>query len=181
MTPYPLSGVALAAGQAEADPPPPPPPLTASMREALRAAAPADAGPGSVLTDVLTPMQEGNAPAPEAAAPQGVSVTLPLPGFPPPAANQGTTGGAPKPLAKPDRRALPPPFLSPPFPSSEYQGYPLVGVPPDTTQYPLMKAIQGTPYGDVLIDNRIRVYGWVNASGNWSSSKHSNMPDSYWI
>jgi hypothetical protein len=44
-----------------------------------------------------------------------------------------------------------------------------------------MKAIQGTPYGDVLIDNRIRVYGWVNASGNWSSSKHSNMPDSYWI
>ena len=39
------------------------------------------------------------------------------------------------------RRALPAPFASPPFPSAEYQGYPLIGVPPDSSVYPLMKAI----------------------------------------
>lgn len=31
------------------------------------------------------------------------------------------------------RRALPAPFASPPFPSAEYQGYPLIGVPPSDT------------------------------------------------
>src|SRR5262249_49560282 len=42
------------------------------------------------------------------------------------------------------RRALPSPWDSPPFPSSEYQGYPLIGVPPpDPGQYPIMKAIYG--------------------------------------
>jgi hypothetical protein len=90
--------------------------------------------------------------------------------------------GAPKATEKPpDRRALPPAFPSPPFPSSEYQGYPLVGVPPDTSQYPLMKAIQGTYFGDFLNTYRTRVYGWLNASANWSTSKNSNTPDSYWI
>jgi hypothetical protein len=44
-----------------------------------------------------------------------------------------------------------------------------------------MKALQGTWYGDILNRERIRVYGWVNASGNWSTSKNSNTPDSYWI
>jgi hypothetical protein len=44
-----------------------------------------------------------------------------------------------------------------------------------------MKAIQGTWFGDILNDNRIRMYGWLNASANWSTSKNSNMPDSYWI
>ncbi len=88
---------------------------------------------------------------------------------------------APKPPAKPDRRALPSPWDSPPFPNSEYQGYPLVGVPPDFTMWPLMKAIQGTPYGDWLLTNKIRVYGWVTAEANWSSSKNTNTPDSYWI
>ena len=27
----------------------------------------------------------------------------------------------------------------------------------------------------------IKAYGWVNASGNCSTSKNSNTPDSYWI
>jgi hypothetical protein len=82
---------------------------------------------------------------------------------------------------KPDRRALPAPLPSPPMPTGEWQGYPLVGVPPDNTMWPLMKLIQGTPYNDVLNANRTRVYGWANAAGNWSTSKNSNMPDSYWI
>jgi hypothetical protein len=92
-------------------------------------------------------------------------------------------GGGPVPIKRPEptRRALPPPFDSPPFPGSEYQGYPLIGVPPDNTMWPLMQAIQGTWYSDVLNANRTRVYGWITAEGNWSTSRHSNTPDSYWI
>ena len=82
---------------------------------------------------------------------------------------------------EPPRRALPAPFASPPFPSAEFQGYPLVGVPPDDTVYPLMKAIENTCWGDKLKDNRIRVYGWINVSGNLSNCKDSNSPDSYWL
>jgi hypothetical protein len=81
----------------------------------------------------------------------------------------------------PSRRALPPPLPSPPMPSGEWQGYPLVGVPYDTTRYPLMKELQGTWPGDLLDSERIRVYGWLNASANVSTSKNSNTPDSYWI
>jgi hypothetical protein len=93
--------------------------------------------------------------------------------------------GAPEPkppgTSEPKRRALPSPFAAPPFPSSEYQGFPLIGVPVDTTRYPLMKALQGTWLGDLLDSNRIRVYGWVNAAGNLSSSRKSNTVDSYWV
>jgi hypothetical protein len=79
------------------------------------------------------------------------------------------------------RRALPGPFDSPPFPSSEYQGYPLVGVPPSDSVYPFMQAVYGGPWGEEIKESRVKVYGWVNASGNWSTSKNSNLPDSYWI
>lgn len=79
------------------------------------------------------------------------------------------------------RRALPPPFPSPPFPTAEYQGYPLVGVPPDDTVYPLMKALYATRWGEAIKKTRIKAYGWINASGNISTSRHSNMPDSYWL
>jgi hypothetical protein len=44
-----------------------------------------------------------------------------------------------------------------------------------------MKLIQGTPTGDVLLTNNIKVYGWITAEANYSTSRHSNMPDSYWI
>jgi hypothetical protein len=76
---------------------------------------------------------------------------------------------------------MPSPFDSPPFPGSEYQGYPLIGVPPDNTMWPLMKAIQGTWYSDFLNAHRTRVYGWVTAEANWSTSRMTNTPDSYWI
>jgi hypothetical protein len=82
---------------------------------------------------------------------------------------------------EPRRRSLPPPFPSPPFPTSEYQGFPLIGLPPDTTRWPLMKALQGTWYGDLLDSNQIRAYGWVNGSGNLSTSRQSNTVDSYWV
>ena len=67
---------------------------------------------------------------------------------------------------EPKRRALPAPFQSPPFPSAEYQGYPLIGVPPDDTVYPLMKSIYDTDWGDWFKKKRIRLYGWFNGSGN---------------
>jgi hypothetical protein len=79
------------------------------------------------------------------------------------------------------RRALDAPLASPPFPSGEWQGYPLVGVPPDSSVYPLMGAIYNGPWGEEIKESRIRAYGWVNASGNWSTARNSNMPSSYWI
>ncbi len=79
------------------------------------------------------------------------------------------------------RRAQPAPFLSPPFPSSEYQGFPLIGLPPDTTRWPLMKVAQGTWVGDLLDSNRIRAYGWINGSGNLSTAHQSNTITSYWV
>ena len=30
-------------------------------------------------------------------------------------------------------------------------------------------------------DTRIKTYGWVNGSYNWSNSNNSNQPSSYWI
>jgi hypothetical protein len=103
----------------------------------------------------------------------------PAPGSPAETQAPQEPAQAPAPQAR--RRALPPALLSPPFPSSEWQGYPLIGIPPDTTEWPLMKALQGTWYGDLLNGSRTRVYGWLNASGNWSTSKNSNIPSSYWI
>ncbi len=83
---------------------------------------------------------------------------------------------------EPPRRALPGPFPSPPFPSSEYQGYPLVGVPPsDESGYPLMQAIFKSPWGEAFKKSRINIYGWVNGSGNLSTCHHSNSPFSYWL
>lgn len=80
-----------------------------------------------------------------------------------------------------ERRALPAPFQSPPFPSAEYQGSPLIGVPPNENVYPLMQAIYDTTYGKAIKKSRIKAYGWINCSGNLSTCKKSNTPDSYWI
>jgi len=92
--------------------------------------------------------------------------------FPPPASDD----------AELRRRALPAPLDSPPFPSSEWQGFPLLGVPYSTTEYPLTKALYTLPgIGNFLKEERIKVYGWINASGNWSSADNSNIPTSYWI
>jgi hypothetical protein len=81
---------------------------------------------------------------------------------------------------EPARRALPAPFAAP-FPATEWQGFPLIGVPMDSTDYPLMKAIYGGPCGDAIKDTRIKAYGWINSSANFSNSKNSNTVSSYWI
>ena len=81
----------------------------------------------------------------------------------------------------PARRALPEPWSSPPFPGHEFQGYPLIGVPPDTTKWPVMKALEGTACGDCLDEHKVMVDGWITAAGNFSTSKNSNLPSAYWI
>ncbi len=82
---------------------------------------------------------------------------------------------------EPVRRALPAPWDSPPYPGGEYQGSPLIGVPVGTKEYPLMKALGGTSLGEWMRDYRLKTYGWVNGSYNWSNSSNSNQPTSYWI
>jgi hypothetical protein len=104
-----------------------------------------------------------------------VSLSLPSPATKNPTPETKSAYGEQK------RRALPAPLASPPFPSGEWQGYPLIGVPYDTTRYLLMKELQGTWEGDLIDSERIRVYGWINAAGNVSTSRHSNLPDSYWL
>jgi len=71
-------------------------------------------------------------------------------------------------------RVLPSPMASPPFPGSEWDGAPIIGLANDETVYPLQKLLS-------LAKNRsrIRIYGWVDAGGNLSSSKKSNAPTSY--
>lgn len=81
---------------------------------------------------------------------------------------------------EPYRRALPAPF-SAPIPTTEWQGFPLVGLPPGESVYPLMEAIYGGSGGEAIKETRIKTYGWVNASGNFSTSKESNTPSSYWV
>ena len=71
-------------------------------------------------------------------------------------------------------RVLPSPLQSPPFPGSEWDGAPLIGLPNDDTKYPLEKLL-GLAKGT----SGIRIYGWVDVGGNFSSSKHSNAPTSY--
>ncbi len=79
------------------------------------------------------------------------------------------------------RRTPPSPWDSPPFPGSEYQGYPLIGTPSSPTVDPLQQALLLGPYGDALRDSRIEVHGWFTVSGNWSSANRSNLPTAYWV
>jgi hypothetical protein len=37
------------------------------------------------------------------------------------------------------------------------------------------------PCGQEIKDSRVKLYGWFNASGNWSTCKASNTVDSYWV
>jgi hypothetical protein len=79
-------------------------------------------------------------------------------------------------FAQDSSRALPSPLSSPPFPSSDWTGAPIIGAPADAPDYALQKAL-----GMAGNKSRIKIYGWVNPSFNWSSSKSSNVPMSYGI
>jgi hypothetical protein len=88
----------------------------------------------------------------------------------------GSQSSAPQ---EPKRRALPAP-LDPLFPGSEYLGpTPLIGVSDTDPEYPLEKALWSVL--PALKANRIKVYGWVNAGFDLSTSNKSNIPESYAI
>jgi hypothetical protein len=79
----------------------------------------------------------------------------------------GTTASSPA----PERRGLPSPLDSPPFPNADwsYGGSPVIGEP-DTNSYPLMTAINQAR-------SRTKLYGWIDLTLNFSTSKNSNAPE----
>src|ERR1700761_3547442 len=69
-------------------------------------------------------------------------------------------------------RSLPSPLPNPPFPTSDWDGGPLIGVDATAPNYPMQKGLGFT-------GSKVKIYGWVDVGGNISSSKHSNSPTSY--
>lgn len=71
-------------------------------------------------------------------------------------------------------RALPSPLKSPPFPGSDWLGFPLVGQPYSAQTGPLENLLtkKQKDRGELL-------YGWVNPSFNSSTSRQSNLPYTY--
>jgi hypothetical protein len=166
MTPL-LAGIALVFGQTT---PPPQLPVPFDLPDGAVTAADIPGPPPPPDLSNLLPV--ANYQTSGAAGPQ---LTPPSP------AGGSEQSAAAAPAPKPYRRGLPPPMDSPPFPTAEWQGYPLVGVAPDTTHWPLQRALQGTYIEDFLDSERIRVYGWVNVGANISNARDSNMPTSYWF
>jgi Putative beta-barrel porin-2, OmpL-like. bbp2 len=82
----------------------------------------------------------------------------------------------PDPNAPNPRRIPPPPFDSPPFPSGDWQigGTPIIGDPGELAPYPLMQAIYEGPGGQAWKGSKFQIYGWVNFSGNISTSHPSS-------
>ena len=62
-------------------------------------------------------------------------------------------------------RNLPSPLASPPFPGSEWDGAPIIGVSGEAPDYPLYEAL-----GLAKRKSRFKVYGWASIGGNLSTS-----------
>jgi putative OmpL-like beta-barrel porin-2 len=80
----------------------------------------------------------------------------------------------------PNTRRIPPaPFDSPPFPSADWQigGTQIIGDPGVLSPYPLMQAIYDGPGGDAWQKSKVQIYGWVNFSGNISTSHPSKTSE----
>jgi hypothetical protein len=119
-------------------------------------------------------------PAPVPVSSPAPTTPAPAPAAEPaPAAPAATEPSPPsvEPVAAtpPKRRAKPQP-LDDVFALNEYIG-PTIGVPDTTPIYPLNEALWDAMPG--LRDANIRVYGWVNPSVGFSSSRESNFPLSY--
>jgi len=69
-------------------------------------------------------------------------------------------------------RSLPSPLPDPPFPTSDWDGAPLIGADATAPIYPLQKLLG-------LTKTKFRIYGWIDPGANISSSKNSNAPTSY--
>jgi len=70
------------------------------------------------------------------------------------------------------QRSLPSPLPDPPFPTSDWDGGPLIGSDGTAPLYPMQKALG-------LTNTKFRIYGWIDPGANISSSKNSNAPTSY--
>ena len=89
---------------------------------------------------------------------------LGTPAYTPPA-----PGATPAPTT---RRIPPAPFDSPPYPNGDWQigGSTIIGDPGELAPYPLMQAIYDGPNGDAWKRSKVQIYGWINFSGNISTS-----------
>jgi hypothetical protein len=158
---------------APSEPPPAPP---ATVAQAAPAEQPAQSGGVIYMEHPLLPPSKDETPLHSRINPDDC---FPLRFY---EANWDVFYGVPEPeQPEPERRALPQPWSSPPFPGHEWQGYPLVGVPADTSEGLLMKAIDGGPHADYFKEWKINLDGWATASGNFSNAKQTNLPESYWI
>jgi hypothetical protein len=85
----------------------------------------------------------------------------------------------PDPNAPNPRRIPPAPFDSPPFPAGDWQigGSLIIGDPGELPPYPLMQAIYEGPFGQAWKDSKVQIYGWINFSGNISTSHPSNKSE----
>jgi hypothetical protein len=77
------------------------------------------------------------------------------------------------------RRIPPAPFDSPPFPNGDWQigGSQIIGDPGELPPYPLMQAIYDGPGGQSVKESKVQMYGWVNISGNISTSHPSKTSE----
>ena len=73
--------------------------------------------------------------------------------------------------APPVSRAMESPLPSPPFPSSEWAGSPIIGLPDTTPDYPLQKALFG--------EGIVKLYRLDQRRREMSTSKKSNIPMAY--
>ncbi len=70
--------------------------------------------------------------------------------------------------------SLPAPLPSPPFPSSEWPNGPFIVINTDAPDYALQKL-----FGLAKRKSRIKIYGWVDPSYTYSTSKNLNIPVGY--
>src|SRR6476620_9789243 len=68
--------------------------------------------------------------------------------------------------------ATPAPFDSPPYPNGDWQigGSTIIGDPGELAPWPLMQALYEGPNGEAWKKSKVQFYGWVNFSGNISTS-----------
>ena len=77
-------------------------------------------------------------------------------------------------------RCLPSPFPSPPFPFSDWCGGPVIGEPSSVPDYLTQAIEKATKKTDTKWTRLgIKIYGWVDAGINGSTSKVTNSPMSY--
>jgi hypothetical protein len=89
----------------------------------------------------------------------------------------GTPAYTPPAPDAPNTRRIPPaPFDSPPFPNGDWQigGSAIIGDPGVLAPYPLMQAIYDGAGGQAWKESKIQFYGWVNFSGNISTSHNTS-------